>query len=138
MSLSHLPGPLLSPTENLESTLLYNLFVKFDRVKEGRLTRQMCRYLPLLITRIESKSSSWDILVIGSFVCQETAYVVVAYVVTAPAATRTDGVAGIETRSWKTDIDRLPAYATSCSAYTTRMHVSVCGYRNDCLRWYIA
>jgi len=36
----------------------------------------------------------------------------------------TDGVAGIETRSWKTDIDRLPAYAASCPAYTTRMHVS--------------
>lgn len=64
----------------------------------------------------------------------ETAYAVAAYVATAPAATRTDGVAGIETRSWKTDIDRLPACAASCPAYTTRMHVSVCGYRNDCLR----
>lgn len=52
-------------------------------------------------------------LVIGSFVRRRggrgTAYVVAAYVAAAPA-TRTDGVVGIETRSWKTDIDRLPVY----------------------------
>ncbi|KYN35762.1 Krueppel-like factor 6 [Trachymyrmex septentrionalis] len=46
---------------------------------------------------------------------RDTAYAIAAYVATAPATTRTDGVAGIETRSWKTDIDRLPTYAASLS-----------------------